>query len=147
MKLTQGSMRLSTRLTMFRGLKGGTAIRPALSRFGPMAAKHARKQALCRTAFLRSACRGGSSHLPDSSRNDECLGVMHNEWFEISFRAFDDCLTAFDKVQHMDRALSLMGYWDPEPVASSLDEFEFVQAGPFFAPAFATYHQLKLIDE
>ena len=71
----------------------------------------------------------------DRGRDDECLGVMHDERSERPGRAFHHGLLALDQIQHVHGPLRVVEDRAGEPVAARFNELQLVQARPLLAPA------------
>src|SRR6185437_12072389 len=71
----------------------------------------------------------------------------NNERLEGLSRAFDDRFFAFYQVQYMHCATRVVGNCPGEPMASSLNELELMQACALFSPAVAGSYRNELIDQ
>src|SRR5712664_3907438 len=83
----------------------------------------------------------------DRCRNDKRFRVVHHERPERIRRALHDTFLAFNEVQNIDSVARVMRRHAAEPVPARLDEFAFVKAGTFFAPACAFRYGLHLRDQ
>ena len=72
---------------------------------------------------------------------------MNNKGGEHSVRALHDCFLAFNQVQHIDTAPSVVRDRSCEPVPPGFNELEFMQARAFFAPAGSLPKSLDTIHQ
>ena len=70
-------------------------------------------------------------------RNNKRLRVVKLEWREGSVGAFDYGRGSLHKVEDVECSACVVRYGLVKPVTARFDEFQFVQARAFFAPAFA----------
>lgn len=78
--------------------------------------------------------------------DDERFGVVNGERFERFVGTLNDGFFTFDQIEDVDGASSIVGHSFCEPMSSRFDEFQRVQAGLFFAPAFAAAEGFHAID-
>src|SRR5215469_5239441 len=87
------------------------------------------------------------SVLAHSGRNDERLGIVNHKRSEGSGGAFHHGFLAFDEIQHVNCALSVVRDSAGKPMPTCFNELELVQASALFAPSILSRYGNKLVDE
>jgi hypothetical protein len=85
-------------------------------------------------AFFAAVSQWADCVGPDRGGDNESFGIMDRKWIKRSVWALDDCFVAFNEVEDVHAALSVMGHNLGEPVPARFDKLPLMQAGPFFAP-------------
>ena len=100
---------------------------------------------LYRFAFL--AAYGGDGITTNAGGNDESLGIMHREGFELALRTLHHSFVAVHQIQYVHPAVGIVLNGLGEGMPTGLDELVGVQACTFLHDTVFLMEYLKVVTD